>query len=72
MNSHITWSIETPVGCCPRCGTATILCCPDTEWGEVDPPRDGDGYQFVGDEVSGHVCPNCATLCSLSLNTADH
>ena len=74
MKTHVTWSIETPDGKCPKCATATILVSTPEEWkvpheDEHGEEIENDPYLTVHDEVTGHVCPKCSRLCSLSINT---
>lgn len=63
--------METHDGRCPKCGSETILVTAPLVWGvdEDNPKNDEDGAVEVYDEVSGHFCPKCRRLRSLSLNT---
>lgn len=80
MKTHLTWSIESPVGQCPYCGDKTVLVVCGGLW-EADKESTvetvgeeryedwfSDGLQ-VEEEVTGHYCGKCARLTSLSLNT---
>ncbi len=76
--THFTWSIETPGGKCPMCDGKTVLV---TFPGNVEPHEGddnaeafaaaggGDDWIELHEEVSGHFCPACHKLVSLSLNT---
>lgn len=65
-NTHITWSIERG-GKCPHCGSETRLVLAPHLWRDVDDP---ENEIKVVDEVSGHYCPTCQLLVSLSFNAA--
>lgn len=80
--NHITWSIEKGDGLCPVCGEKTVLVIAGNTWDvDSEPYGDEDDKNVVGDrfidgvevgddaEVTGHWCPTCNKLCSLSLNT---
>jgi Zn ribbon nucleic-acid-binding protein len=62
--THLTWSIERG-GKCPTCNGATRLVIAPRHWRDADEDEEHELY----DEVSGHFCPSCHTLVSLSLNT---
>lgn len=72
--THFTWSIEGPRGLCSECNGETALVIADGEW-KVDyesPLCDSlGGYAEIREEITGHYCPNCRKLVSLSLNTMD-
>jgi hypothetical protein len=65
-NTHITWSIERG-GRCPKCGGEPRLVVAPPNWSAADA---GDTDYEIEDEVSGHYCPACSILVSLSLNTS--
>ncbi len=71
--NHLTWSVETPGGKCPKCNTKTILIIAPLNWNIDDDGDniDNDGDVEVRDEVTGHFCPQCERLRSLSLNTLE-
>ncbi len=71
MKTHITWNIETKPGKCPDCETETLLALPSRDWRIDDPPEDEESDITVDEEVSGHFCPKCRRLTSLSLNTKE-
>lgn len=62
--THITWSIEKD-NKCPVCGDAPRLIVAPPHWRDAN---DSDDYE-IDEEVSGHFCPTCRLLISLSLNT---
>lgn len=68
--THITWSIEKD-GRCPKCNSRTVLVVAP-EWWQVDPDSENaeladDEYNVV-EEITGHYCPSCGDLVSLSFN----
>lgn len=81
--THFTWSIEKDRGRCPDCGAKTVLAIAESNWtvdsepyGDQDEDNESVGDRFydgveVGHdaEITGHWCPECDKLCSLSLNT---
>lgn len=69
MKTHLTWSVELHDGTCRDCGSSTLLVMPFLEWKVNDPGDDDADTVEIGDEVSGHFCPKCRKLVSLSLNT---
>lgn len=68
--THFTWSIEQD-GKCP-CGEKTALVIVGSEWqiDSEDPLYRERDYASVEDEVSGHWCPECQRLVSLSFNSS--
>jgi hypothetical protein len=74
---HTTWSMETN-GECPNCAIPTVLVVasawfagseqPEYEKATGDKTVAGE-YVSVDEEVTGHWCPKCQRLVSLSLNT---
>jgi len=67
--THITWSTEEHEGKCPECETATVLVVALAVWKLYDEEGECDDTVTVNEEVSGHWCPECERLVSLSLNT---
>lgn len=80
VRTHFTWSIEHPRGECPFCGDKTVLIIAPGLW-DVDEESTietvgEDRYDnelidgvTVHEELTGHYCPKCDKLVSLSLNT---
>lgn len=69
--NHLTWSVETHDGKCPECNVETVLVNAPSYWMPDNHGRDsGDDVEVV-DEVTGHYCPKCKRLRSLSLNTLE-
>lgn len=73
--THLTWSAENNEKC-PSCRCLTVLVTPMASWNiHEDGYREQGGkaelpdYAEVGEEISGHWCPKCQRLTSLSLNT---
>jgi hypothetical protein len=75
--THFTWSIESPRDTCPVCDGKTVLITfpPSVEPHEGDDNAEafeaagGGDWIELREEVSGHFCPECHKLVSLSLNT---
>jgi hypothetical protein len=68
---HLTWSDENPGGKCPACSAPTILVIAPPDW-EVDSEADHEqaGWNVgVTEEITGHWCPECHQLRSLSFNS---
>lgn len=65
--THVTWSIERDKMKCPYCAGEVRLVLAPHLWRNVDDP---DNEIKVIDEISGHYCPTCQVLVSLSLNTS--
>jgi hypothetical protein len=75
---HITWSIEKGDRC-PGCEGETVLLVAISEMriaeGDEDTFQDKfyqnnpDGFVEVPEEISGHFCPGCQRLVSLSMNS---
>ena len=69
---HLKWSIERAENKCPDCGGDTLLIVAPLQWdvdSESDPNDEQGGSVEVNEEVSGHYCPECCQLTSLSVNT---
>jgi len=69
MIRHLTISDELAGGECPDCKTQTLLV--TTGLWDVDEDSDPDWNYPDGlnlTEVSGHYCPQCESLKSLSIN----
>jgi hypothetical protein len=81
VRSHITWSIEHPIGECPFCGDKTVLLVAPGLWDAdeeaaieaIGEDRYEEGYKYDGvmihEELTGHYCGTCEKLTSMSLNT---
>jgi hypothetical protein len=68
--THLTWSIEVGDNQCPDCKVDTVLVVAPLDWSVDQEGRKYEGeYATVHDEVTGHWCPKCERLRSLSLNT---
>lgn len=70
--THFTWSVEAPGNRCPTCSTETVLVISDCEWKvDYENPRAEElgGSVEIHEEITGHYCPDCQKLVSLSLNT---
>lgn len=81
MATHFTWSVEVGESKCPECNGKTVLVCAPERWspdaasaarfhgGDED---EGDEMVLEGvminEELSGHYCPTCQKLCSVSFN----
>lgn len=61
--NHLTWSEERDDNRCPTCGRKTLLVIAPHDW-NVD---EGDSVE-VHEEITGHYCPKCQRLRSLSFN----
>lgn len=71
QQTHVTWSIERD-GRCPSCRVVTILVSAPSLWSVPDQERTPKPLPDVADvheEITGHWCPKCERLVSLSLNT---
>jgi len=77
-STHLTWSIERG-HFCPSCGTPPVLISAPSEWhADSEQPEYeaatgdttvADNYVTVDEEITGHWCPKCCRLLSLSLNS---
>ncbi len=77
--THFTWSIERGDKC-PCCGSLTLLVIAPLVW-RTDSEANEEYMKRkrtkdepteepeVNDEITGHWCPKCQHLCSISLNT---
>ena len=72
--THLTWS-EEKNGKCPSCRCLTVLVTAPASWNIHEDGREQCGktelpdYAEIAEEISGHWCPKCQRLTSLSLNT---
>jgi hypothetical protein len=73
--THLTWSVEKD-GKCPKCRSLTVLITAqghrtihEDGYREQGGKRELPDYASVDEEVSGHWCPKCQRITSLSLNT---
>jgi hypothetical protein len=66
---QLTWSVGTEEGTCPKCDARTVLVVAPDMWRMVDEDAGADPGVSIYDEVSGHACPKCNRLISLSFNS---
>ncbi len=66
---HLTWSEERKDGVCPFCGARLVLLVAPPQWVNANLMDGSDPMYGLDEEVSGHYCPECCRLLSLSLNT---
>jgi hypothetical protein len=77
--THFTWSIERGDKC-PRCGSLTLLVLAPLVW-RTDPEANAEYMKKkrtkeepteepeIIEDISGHWCPKCWALASLSFNS---
>jgi len=73
---HLTWSVEHPMGTCQHCNGKTVLAIAPSAWDVDSESAQADGFdenEFVDGvetdaEVTGHWCPGCRSLVSVSVN----
>lgn len=69
MSTHFTWSIERSEHC-PKCLGEVVLVVSKGGWFIYDSKGEAtDDEAEIDEEVTGHWCPECLLLTSLSLNT---
>lgn len=68
MALHVTWTQETHDGRCGVCGSAVVLVLASPDWSADQNSNQYEDGIDIQAEVSGHWCPECDCLTSLSLN----